>query len=172
MNNDNRNIEQNVNTRVQKALKDFDFEIGEWTVKHRRLKSPLSNCSDWVEFRGTSSVRKILGGFGNLEDNTLHFPDSSFNAIALRSFSIETQKWSIWWLDGRYPDKLDVPVVGEFIDGIGLFFADDMLEGCPIKIRFKWDSLNPQKPRWEQSFSTDNGISWEINWTMDFLSVT
>lgn len=158
-----------LNELVPGAPTDFDFEIGDWVVKHRRLKKRLQGCNEWEEFEGESSAKKILGGFGNLEDNLLHFPESSFRAIALRSYNAETRKWSIWWLDGRFPDSLDTPVVGEFSNGVGLFFADEMLEGKPIKIMFKWNVLNSDRPRWEQSFSADGGITWETNWTMDFL---
>jgi hypothetical protein len=60
-------------------------------------------------------------------------------------------------------------VVGEFSNGVGLFFADEVLEGTPIKIRFKWNLLEENRPRWEQAFSADGGITWETNWIMDFL---
>ncbi|MBK8617117.1 MAG: DUF1579 domain-containing protein [Anaerolineales bacterium] len=154
---------------VPGAPDDFDFEIGDWEVKHRRLKERLKGCNEWEEFDGESSTKKILGGFGNLEDNLLHFPALSFRAIALRSYNAETKKWSIWWLDGRFPDSLDTPVVGEFSNGVGLFFADEILEGMPIKIRFKWELLELNQPRWEQAFSADGGATWETNWTMDFF---
>lgn len=150
------------------APKDFDFVIGDWTVKHRRLKERLKGCSEWIEFDGESSTRRTLGGFGNLEDNLLHFPQGSFRAVALRSYNPQTKKWSIWWLDGRFPDALDVPVVGEFNDGVGLFFANDVLNGVPIMVRFKWIASDAKQPRWEQAFSADNGVSWETNWTMVF----
>lgn len=148
---------------------DFDFVMGDWLVKHRRLKERFKGCDEWVEFEGVSSTRKILGGFGNLEDNHIHFPESSFRAVALRAYNAALNKWSIWWLDGRFPDALDVPVVGTFSDGIGLFFADDVLNGVPIKVRFKWSSLEPNKPLWEQAFSIDDGFTWETNWAMEFL---
>jgi len=48
---------------------DFDFEIGSWRVKHRRLKERLSNCEEWEEFDGTANMRTLLGGNGNVEDN-------------------------------------------------------------------------------------------------------
>ena len=163
----------NTNSELQitakSTPKDFDFEIGEWSVKHRKLKDVFSNNSEWIEFEGDSSTKKILGGFGNLEENILHFPETSFNAVALRSFDPETKKWSIWWLDGRSPSALDVPVVGEFKNGIGLFFADDVLNDIPTKIRFTWDSSKPDQPHWEQAFSMDNGSTWQTNWTMDFF---
>lgn len=161
-------VEQKHHCHSSACSKDFDFQIGEWEVTHRRLKHLFNDCDQWIEFKGRSKVRKILAGAGNLEDNTLYSPDSTFNAIALRSFDIQTKQWSIWWLDSRYPSKLDVPVVGKFIDAVGIFIADDVLDGKPIKVQFKWDARNPKQPRWEQSFSNDNGSTWEVNWTMDF----
>ena len=35
---------------------DFDFMIGEWTVTHRRLNARLAGCTEWTEFKGTSST--------------------------------------------------------------------------------------------------------------------
>lgn len=150
------------------APTDFDFEIGDWTVRHRRLKARLQGCTDWAEFEGLSSTRKVLGGSGNLEDNLIHLPEGPYRAIALRSFDAASGQWSIWWLDGRFPGTLDTPVVGGFEDGRGLFFADDVLDGKPIRIRFTWLPGDGQ-PRWEQAFSPDGGESWETNWTMDFI---
>jgi hypothetical protein len=150
------------------APKDFDFIIGDWVVKHRRLKDILNDSDEWLEFKGISSTQKTLGGFGNIEDNQLYFPETTFRAVALRSFNTELNTWSIWWLDGRFPDVLDVPVVGSFINGVGVFYADDVLNGVNIKVRFKWISLDPIKPRWEQAFSKDDGKNWETNWTMEF----
>ena len=150
------------------APTDFDFVFGDWTVRHRRLKERLAGCTEWVEFDGEMSTRPILGGFGNLEDNLLRFPDGEFRAIALRSFDPSTSQWRIWWLDGRFPDRIDVPVVGGFRDGVGTFLARDVFAGTPITVRFLWSRVDDDHLRWEQAFSTDEGAAWETNWTMDF----
>jgi hypothetical protein len=150
------------------APKDFDFIIGDWRVRHRRLNARLRGCVEWTEFEGQSSTSHILGGFGNLEDNILHFPEGSVRAVAMRSYCAKTQTWSIWWLDGRNPTQLDTPVVGKFSDHVGVFFADDVLDGRAIKVRFTWTATPGQEPRWEQAFSGDAGASWETNWTMAF----
>jgi hypothetical protein len=147
---------------------DFDFAFGDWSVRHRRLRDRLVGCTDWVEFDGEMSTRPILGGFGNVEDNLLQLPDGPYRAIALRSFDAATGTWSIWWLDARAPGRIDVPVVGTFENGIGTFYADDALDGAPIRIRFQWFTTDAEKPRWEQAFSADGGRSWETNWTMAF----
>ncbi len=151
------------------APTDFDFIIGRWTVHHRRLKQRLAGCTEWQAFSGISSTRKILGGFGNLEDNLLALPEGPYRAAALRSFDPATGQWAIWWLDQRRPHTLDVPVVGRFTDGLGRFFADDALDGRPIRVRFTWSPrTHAGTPRWEQAFSADAGQTWETNWTMDF----
>lgn len=153
----------------ESAPKDFDFIIGDREVRHRRLNDRLSSCSQWTEFAGRSSTRKILGGFGNLEDNILEFPEGPFRAAAMRSYCTKSRTWSIWWLDGRNPTQLDKPVVGQFMGKKGLFYADDVLNGKPIKIRFIWHSAPGESPRWEQAFSVDGGSTWETNWTMQFV---
>jgi hypothetical protein len=151
------------------APDDFDFIIGDWRVKHRRLNARFSDCDEWTDFEGRSSTTKILGGFGNLEDNVLHFPEGTFRAVAMRSYCVKAGTWSIWWLDGRNPMQLDAPVVGTFANRIGTFFADDVLNGQAIKVRFIWTAGVGQSPRWEQAFSNDDGASWETNWMMEFI---
>ncbi len=153
------------------APADFDFIIGRWRVAHRRLATRLCGSQDWVAFEGESATTKILGGYGNLEDNLLKFPEGDFRAAALRSFCEADGLWSIWWLDGRNPTCLDTPVRGKFVDHIGLFYADDVLDGQAIKVRFTWFALPGQAPAWEQAFSSDGGLSWETNWQMTFYPV-
>lgn len=147
---------------------DFDFFIGSWQVAHRRLKHRLAGCSEWIGFSGACVTRHTLGGFGNVDDNLLELPEGSYRAITLRSFDPDSGHWSIWWLDGRNPTRLDVPVVGRFVDGVGSFFAEDTFEGRPIRVRFLWTVPRPDGPRWEQAFSLDAGATWETNWVMDF----
>lgn len=150
------------------APSDFDFIIGDWTVHHRRLNSRLTGCTDWTEFTGLSSTRRILGGFGNIEDNVLHFPEGDLCAVALRSFDRASRTWSIWWLDGTKPHALDTPVTGAFTGSTGVFYADDSLRGVPITVRFLWDANAGGNPKWSQAFSADAGVTWESNWTMEF----
>lgn len=150
------------------APQDFDFIIGDWIVKHRRLKDILNGGEEWIEFNGLSSTVNTLGGFGNIEDVQLNFPGAPVRAKAIRSYNSETGEWSIWWLDGRSPSALDTPVVGKFSEGIGRFYADEVYNGTPIKVRFLWNSTNPSIPTWEQAFSKDNGKTWETNWLMEF----
>ena len=146
----------------------FDFLFGPWQVRHRRLQSRLTACTKWDLFDGTCSVWPVLGGHGNFDDNLLHLPGQDYRALTMRSYDPASDQWAIWWLDARHPHQLDVPVKGRFVQDIGTFFANDMLNGTAIAVRFSWLATQTPTPRWEQAFSADGGKSWEVNWTMDF----
>jgi hypothetical protein len=149
------------------AVHDFDFYLGKWRVRHRRLRERLAGSDEWQEFEGTSDAWPLLGGAGNVDDNILELPAGTYQAVSLRSFDPETGTWSIWWLDGRNPGRLDPPVVGGFTDGIGTFQCDDTLNGQPITVRFTWSNITETTCRWEQAFSPDGGQTWEVNWIME-----
>lgn len=150
------------------GMHDFDFLVGHWHVKHRRLKHRLARANEWQTFTGTMTARPYLGGQAIVDDNVLDLEASPHRAITLRAFDPPTGKWSIWWLDSRRPAALDPPLVGEFEQGIGTFFAHDSFAGQPILVRFIWSEITARSARWEQAFSADNGHSWEVNWVMEF----
>jgi hypothetical protein len=146
---------------------DFDFYMGKWQVHHRRLKKRLAGNDEWQEFEGTSEAWHLLDGAGNIDDNVLELPAGTYRAISLRSFDPATQTWSIWWLDGRNPGRLDPPVVGGFTDGVGTFICEDTFNERPILVRFVWSDITERTCRWEQAFSADRGDTWEVNWVME-----
>ncbi|WP_109508246.1 hypothetical protein [Nocardioides speluncae] len=72
--------------------------------------------------------------------------------------------WAIYWVDSRAPE-LGEPVRGRFRDGVGEFFCEEVQEGRPVVVRFRWTVLDDENATWEQAFSTDDGSTWETNWT-------
>jgi Protein of unknown function (DUF1579) len=151
--------------------RDFDFLKGSWQVHHRRLKERLASNQEWIEVEGTMTAQKILGGLGNIDDNVIEVPGGAYRAAAVRAYDPEKKQWSIWWIDSRHVGPLDPPMVGRFENGTGTFYADDTLNGKPIRVRFLWTKVTSDTPHWEQAFSDDEGKSWETNWTMDFTKV-
>ena len=147
---------------------DFDFLVGHWQVAHRRLKERLAGCTEWIEFGGTMTTRKILGGLGNIDDTTLNLPGGAYHAAAIRAFDDGNNHWLIWWLDGRNPGTIEAPMVGRFENGVGTFYADDTFADKLIRVRFMWTMPKVDGPCWEQAFSVDGGVTWETNWAMDF----
>ncbi|MDP3605381.1 MAG: DUF1579 domain-containing protein, partial [Polaromonas sp.] len=79
----------------------------------------------------------------------IDLPGATCRAVTLRAYNAATQQWTIWWLDGRVPGRLDAPMVGAFNDGVGTFYGDDTLDGRSIRLRFLWTMAAPDVPRWE-----------------------
>jgi hypothetical protein len=157
-------------TEIEGAA-DFDFLIGDWSVRHRRLERRLEQNTNWIEFSGPASARKILAGLGNIDEIAIDLPTGPYVGATLRLFSPSTRLWSIYWMDSRNPG-LDPPMTGQFTGNCGLFYGDDTFEGKPIRVRFIWTVLSATACRWEQAFSSDEEQSWETNWTMEFTRVT
>ncbi|WP_439566687.1 DUF1579 domain-containing protein [Sphingopyxis sp.] len=152
------------------ALSDWDFLVGSWSVRHRRLKGRLVGSTEWQEFDGTCVNWKTMGGYGNVDDNVLELPSGTYQAVGIRAFNPDTRQWSIWWLDSRAAN-IEPPVRGGFEDGVGIFIGDDVHDGRPVKVRFRWTKITSSTAHWDQAFSTDGGATWEENWHMDFTRV-
>lgn len=143
---------------------DFDFLMGRWNVRHRRLKTLLTGANDWYEFPGASVAQKILGGLGNVDDN--HFPTLGFGGMTLRLFDPAKRQWAIYWANSR-TGILFPPVFGRFKNGTGRFSGEDEHDGTPIQVVYVWSRIAAESCRWEQAFSLD-GKEWETNWIMEF----
>ena len=59
-------------------------------------------------------------------------------------------------------------MVGGFSDGVGTFYADDLIQERPVRVRFIWSDISTNSCRWQQALSPDGCASWETNWIMDF----
>lgn len=150
---------------------DFDFFIGSWTVKHRRLKQRLVGSDDWQEFDGTCRCWSLLGGLANINERVANRPDGVSSGLGLRAFDPKTRTWADWNLGAKDPHRIDPPIVGTFKDGVGTFLSDDTHEGTPIVVRGLFSHITPRSAQWEQAFSTDRGKTWETNWVMRYTRV-
>ena len=153
--------------RERATSHEFDFLLGRWTVRNRRLVGRLAGSDEWDEFESRAAARALPGGLGN-EDVFCTEYAGGFVGMSFRLFDPETELWSIYWADTRRPGRLDPPVVGSFDGDTGVFEGDDMLGDRPIRVRFTWSGVTTPTPRWEQAFSADGGETWETNWIMDF----
>lgn len=150
-----------------KEARRFDFLHGRWNVVHRKLKDRLAGSNTWIEFPGTLAVAPILGGLGNFDENVLNDLNGSYEASSLRLFNPRAQQWHIWWFDARMP-AVEPPVVGGFQGNKGTFYAEDVFNGRPIRVRTTYEPLKPDQAQWTQAFSPDAGVTWEVNWIVDF----
>jgi hypothetical protein len=148
------------------GARDFDFLIGSWKVRNRRLRERLRGSREWEEFDAEVVARPLAGRLGN-EDVYRTRADGGFTGLTFRLFDASRSRWSIHWADSRR-GILDPPVVGAFEGDVGVFEGEDTCDGRTVRVRFTWTRLGPCAARWEQAFSPDGGGKWETNWVMEF----
>ena len=142
---------------------DFDFEIGLWKTQLRRLVRPLTGSTTWVEYEGTSRVSKVLDGRANLVELNVSGSAGRIEGLSLRLYNPESRQWSLNFANIN-AGVLTPPTIGEFKDGRGEFYNQDTLNGRSILVRFIISDITPNSCRFEQSFSSDGGKTWEVNW--------
>ncbi len=142
-------------------LHDFDTFAGAWSFKNRRLKARGVGSDDWDEFPATSCTRIYLDGIANVDE--IYFPTKGWSGLTVRNFDVEKRQWSIYWINSR-DGKMFPPVVGGFNGDNGEFYGEDTDNGRSVKVRFRWTKFSPDHLRWEQAFSYDGGVRWEMNW--------
>ena len=147
---------------------DFDFLHGTWKLRIRRLKSPLTGSKEWIDLTGTAMCRPIWGGHGNVEEDELEGPSGRFNAFTVRLYSLTTRQWSLNWVSSR-KGFFEPVSVGEFKNGRGEFYDQELYEGRSILVRGVWSGITRTSAHFEQSFSTDGGKTWEANWIADLI---
>jgi len=142
---------------------DFDFHIGTWKTKLSRLQNPLTGSSTWVQYEGTTVVRKVWDGRANLVELTADGPAGHFEGLSLRLYNPESRQWSLNFSNAR-TGTLSLPTIGEFKNGRGEFYSQETLNGRAILVRFVISEITADSVRFEQSFSDDGGKTWEVNW--------
>ena len=143
--------------------RDFDFEIGSWKTHLKLLQHPLTGSTTWVEYEGTTAVRKVWNGLANLVELDANGPAGRIQALSLRLYNPQSRQWSLNFANSR-TGALSPPSIGEFRNGHGEFFDQETLDGRAIFVRFVISVITPDSVRFEQSFSGDGGKTWELNW--------
>jgi len=163
-------VQSNTTTTTQRQTRqerdgqhDFDFEIGTWKTHLKRLLRPLTGSTTWVEYEGTTLVRKVWNGRANLVELTADGPAGHFEGLNLRLYNPESHQWSLNFANSS-GGSLGIPTIGEFKNGRGEFYDQETLNGRAIFVRFVISDITPNSCRFEQAFSDDGGKTWEVNW--------
>lgn len=143
--------------------RDFDFEIGAWRTHLWRLQRPLTGSSVWVEYEGTTVVRKVWDGDANLVELDVSGPAGRIVGLSLRLYNPQARQWSLNFAS-RAGGTLSPPVIGAFANGRGEFYGQETMDGRAIDVRFVISAITPTSCRFEQAFSADGGKTWEVNW--------
>ena len=142
---------------------DFDFEIGSWKTQLKRLQRPLSGSTTWLDYEGTTVVRKVLDGRANLVELKVDGPAGRIEGLSLRLYNPQARQWSLNFANVS-DGMLTTPSIGEFKDGRGEFYNQDRYKDRAILVRFVITKITDDSYRFEQSFSDDGGKTWEVNW--------
>jgi hypothetical protein len=168
----NPGVQQTSAVKERDGQHDFDFEIGSWKIHLKRLVHPLTGSITWVEFDGTSVTHKVWDGRSQLEEFETDSPAAGhIEGLTLRLYNPESHQWSLYWANSK-GGSIFPPQIGEFKNGRGEFYAQDMLNGKSIFVRFIWSDSTTNTPHFEQSFSDDGGKTWEVNWITDQTRVS
>jgi hypothetical protein len=150
---------------AQDGQHDFDFEIGNWKTHVSRLQHPLSGSTTWVEYEGTTIVRKVWNGRANLVELGADGPAGHFEGLSLR------HQWSLNFSNSN-AGTMSQPTIGEFKNGRGEFFDQETLNGQAIFVRFVISDITANSCRFEQAFSAEGGRTWEVNWIATDTRIT
>ena len=142
---------------------DFDFEIGTWKTRLKRLMNPLTGSNTWIEYEGTTVVRKVWDGRANLVELNVKGAAGRIEALSLRLYNPESRQWSLNFANIK-SGVMTTPTIGEFKNGRGEFYNQETLNGRAILVRFVISDITQNSCRFEQAFSDDGGKTWEVNW--------
>ena len=147
---------------------DFDWEIGSWTTELRMLPEPLTGSTRWVDYKGTSEVRALMGGRSNIVELSVANGSGRIEGMSLRLYNPKAHQWTLNFASVG-SGQLTPPVTGSFnAKGKGSFYGTDTANGRTILVRFVISDVTAKSARFEQAFSADGGTSWETNWIMEF----
>jgi hypothetical protein len=149
----------------------FDFEIGAWRTHIRRLLHPLTGSNEWADLDGTSVVRAMWDGRANVGELDVANATLHLEGLSLRVYDPGADQWSIYWANSR-EGRLGTAMVGQFRNGRGEFFDQELLDGKAIFVRFIFSDISATTFRLEQAFSADGGRTWEPNWIATFTRQT
>jgi hypothetical protein len=142
---------------------DFEFSLGSWKTHIKRLQHPLSGSTTWMEYEGTSVVRKIWNGRASLGETKADGPAGHLEALSLRLYNSEARQWNLTYANGN-GGTLSVPSSGEFKNGRGEFYDTETIKGRNILVRQVWSDITTSSCHFEQAFSDNGGKTWEVNW--------
>ncbi|MGY4398736.1 hypothetical protein ACVWZA_003946 [Sphingomonas sp. UYAg733] len=153
---------------LRDGSRDFDFEFGSWTAHISRRTKPLTGSTEWVEYDGTSVVRKVWDGKANLGELDVAGPGGQIQGLSLRLYDPASHQWKVSWASSRDGGITPAMIGGFDAGGRGEFYNEDTLGDRQIFVRFIFSPVVDKAFRIEQSFSGDAGKTWEVNWIADF----
>jgi hypothetical protein len=143
--------------------RDFDFQIGSWHVELDRLARRLAGSHDWHTYTGSFVLRRLWNGRANVGALDVRRGADRIESILLRTYNPQTGQWSDYSVAMADASVLFPPAVGRFRNGRGELYDRETYAGKAIVVRYVFDDITARSCRFVQSFSADNGKTWEPN---------
>src|SRR5215471_9468382 len=70
---------------------DFDFLVGTWKLRNRKLASRLTHSTEWKSFDSRVEMHQILNGRGNIDKYTDQASGKPYEGVAIRLFDTATR---------------------------------------------------------------------------------
>src|SRR5690349_140869 len=58
----NEKGELDIQPSATSSANDFDYLVGKWKLSDKKLKSRLTNSTEWISFESTVEMKKLLNG--------------------------------------------------------------------------------------------------------------
>lgn len=156
-----------VSPRVERdGSHDFDFGAGLWKTHLKRRVHALSGSEQFIELNGTVNTRAIWGGRAHLEQIEADGPNGHWQGLSLFLYDPTSHQWSQTFVNSK-AGTVDAGLVGSFKNGRGELIESDTLDGRAILVRGVWSKITPTSHRYEESYSTDGGKTWEVELSAD-----
>ena len=152
---------------------DFDFLIGDWKAHLRRRIDPATGLTEaypgqgvWVDYYGVSNHHKLLDTNANFEQFDVTAPKTHqhIKGQTLRMYNPASHQWSIYGLDLDKGELGQPPLIGSFEGKRGLLYDQELRGGRIMLVRYEWTDKTPKSALMVQSFSSDGGKTWDVNW--------
>jgi len=148
---------------------DFDSLAGTWKGHTKYRAHPFVGSDTWIESDGTEIFQNIWDG-AMLELSEGANTNGPVG-LMLYTYNPQSHQWSVYFAS-RKDGKVGLPNVGEFRNGRGEFFVQDMLNGKSMLNRYVWSQIASSAPHFEESWSSDGGRTWEPVRIVDLARVS
>ena len=144
---------------VHNGQGDMNFNLGSWTVHIQALhQSPGIN--QWNDFEGTAVVHKVWAGRAQLEEIEAEGSAGHLEALVLFLYDPHSRQWNKTFATSS-DGPLGQPMYGEFKNGRGEFYDQELFHGRVALLRAVWSHITATSSDFEESSSDDGGRTWK-----------
>jgi hypothetical protein len=151
---------------------DFDYNLGKWKEHTTRLVHPLTGSTTWIEMDGVSVFSKLWNGRAQMAELESDGPKGHLELLTLRFYNPAAHQWSLSFATSNVGILGTPATIGEFKNGRGVFYDQELFNDKAIWVRFTIYSITPDSALSEQAFSNDGGKTWETNWINKYKRIS